>query len=141
MFEKNRQDTREVFFEAWQHHKQNKILEAMQQLIVDVILLHPEYHPILDDPDNNMDKDYTVEMGQSNPFLHMGLHIAIREQLQIDQPPGIKARVQQLLIKHQDPHTVEHMVMECLAQSLWEAQSRGQMPDNQSYLVCLDKLL
>jgi len=129
-----------MFFKAWDKHKNQQILEPLESLVVSIIQLHPEYHAVIENPEASQDKDYFPEMGDTNPFLHMGLHIAIREQLSIDQPPGIKAQYNRLLSKHQDEHTVEHMMIDCLAQAIWEAQRNHTMPDNANYLSCLKSL-
>ena len=77
---------------------------------------------------------------QSNPFLHMGMHIAIREQLSTQRPPGIEAAYKQLLERLGDLHAVEHHMMECLGQAMWEAQRQGTPPDESAYLECLRRL-
>jgi len=140
MFDLDREQSRQMFFSAWKKHKNQQVLEPIESLIVDVIQLHPEYHALLEKPDANQDKDYFPDMGETNPFLHMGLHIAIKEQISIDQPFGIKDQYSRLLTKHQDPHIVEHQIMECLAQMIWEAQRNKSFPNNEAYLACLKSL-
>lgn len=141
MFDLSRDQSRQMFFTAWKKHKDKQVLEPLESQIVNVIQLHPEYHEFLNNPEKNQDKDFFPEMGDTNPFLHMGLHIAIEEQLSINQPAGIRDSYHQLLAKHQDVHTVIHMMIDCLAQSIWEAQRQHAMPDNHSYLNCLKSLL
>ncbi|KPK47450.1 MAG: hypothetical protein AMS22_16570, partial [Thiotrichales bacterium SG8_50] len=87
-----RDATREVFFSAWRTYRAGQALEGVQKLVVQVALQHPEYHAMLDNAQDYADQDYTPEMGQTNPFLHMGMHIAIEEQLALDQPRGLRAR-------------------------------------------------
>ena len=140
MFDINRDQGRQMFFKAWEKHKNQQILEPLESLVVSIIQLHPEYHAVIENPEASQDKDYFPEMGDTNPFLHMGLHIAIREQLSINQPPGIKEQYNRLLSKHQDEHAVEHMIIDCLAQAIWEAQRNHTMPDNHAYLSCLQSL-
>ena len=135
----NRNDIRQVYFSAWQAANSGQRLEPLQQQIVDVIKIHPEYHSFLSNADN-LDKDFSPEMGQSNPFLHMGMHIAIKEQLSINQPFGIMEVYQKLLKKHSDPHELEHQMMECLAEMIWQAQSSQQEPDMGVYLQRLRSL-
>ena len=86
-----------------------------------------------------MSRDYTPEMGQTNPFLHMGMHIAIREQLGGDRPAGILV-VYQRLCRRLDSHAAEHLMMECLGETLWEAQRGGGEPDERVYLERLRQL-
>ncbi|KTD52038.1 hypothetical protein Lqui_0882 [Legionella quinlivanii] len=137
----NVQDTRQVFFECWRKYRQQEALTALEQQVVNVILAHPEYHAILDDSLGNLAKTYTPEMGQSNPFLHLGLHLAIRDQITTNRPAGILAIYQQLMASHQDELQVEHLMMECLAETLWQAQ-RGMPPQDieDHYLLALKRL-
>lgn len=140
MFNLDRDQSRQMFFSAWQKFTNKQPMAPIESQFADVIQLHPEYHAMLENPEANKDKDYFPEMGETNPFLHMGLHIAIREQLSINQPVGIKSHYDRLVAKHQDPHIVEHMMIECLAQMIWEAQRNQSMPDNNLYLECISKL-
>lgn len=132
---------RQVFFAAWQKKQQNQELSALEQMLVQVMLEHPEYHPVLNDPDAFADRDWTPEQGQTNPFLHMAMHLGIHEQLAADMPTGIKLLYQQLLGKFNQPHDLEHKMMDCLGQALWQAQASGREPDMHEYLACLKKLL
>jgi len=110
----------------------------MDQLAVGVILLHPEYHPVLDDPERYQEREYRPEAGDTNPFLHMSMHLAIEEQLSIDQPPGIQL---EFGADRGKPATGTrlHEVMECLARTVWRAQRDGAAPDAPSYLECLKR--
>jgi len=139
MFEDDRRQMRTVYIDAWSKHQQGTPLEPMEMLVVDTIAHHPEYHSLLADREQALDKEFDPETGESNPFLHMGMHLAIREQVQTDRPAGIKSLYEQQLAKQQDPHQVEHGFMECLAGMLWEAHRKGA-PDEQAYLECLRKL-
>lgn len=141
MFPQDRTQLRKIFFDAWYKHRHQQVLEPLEQLIVAIIEQHPEYHDILTKQDEQLDKDYTPEMGQTNPFLHMAMHISIQEQLGTQRPAGIRELYQQLLTKLGDPHTVEHQMMECLGQMIWEAQRNNTMPNDESYLDCLRKIL
>ena len=87
-----------------------------------------------------LDNDYTPEMGQTNPFLHMGMHIALYEQLSTNRPAGIKDVYEKLQRKTEDIHETEHRMMECLGEAMWQAQRNNTMPDDASYLLCLKKL-
>ncbi len=140
MFGNDRNSLRQMFFSVWHKHQQQLPLEPMEAMIADIITLHPEYHAMLGDEVRFLDRDYSPEQGESNPFLHMAMHISIREQLQTDRPAGIRTRYQQLLLNLADPHEVEHQFMECLGQMLWEAQRQNRMPDEQAYLECLQRL-
>lgn len=115
------------------------MLSAMEDMALEVILLHPEYHAMLDDAERYQDKDYLPEMGDTNPFLHMSMHIAIKEQLSINQPVGIRERFERLMKKTGDEHAVMHQVMECLAEMIWQAQRNRSALDATVYFECLDR--
>ncbi len=136
----DRTQTREVFFRAWRAHRAGQPLAGVEQLIVQVALRHPEYHALLDRPEHARDRDYALESGQTNPFLHLGLHIAIEEQLSLDQPRGIRGYYQKLLQQLPDEHAVQHRMMECLGEMLWRAQRDATAPEESDYLACLRRL-
>jgi hypothetical protein len=139
LFGENRSDLREVFFSAWEKFHRGDALEPAEQLVVDVLHRHPEYHRVVGNRDN-ADKDWTPEMGETNPFLHMGMHIALAEQVGMDRPAGIRQAYEQLAAGMGDTHAAEHEMMECLGRSLWEAQQSGGQPDEAGYLGCVQKL-
>jgi hypothetical protein len=116
-------------------------LEPLEQLIADIITIHPEYHSQIKKIEDALKQDYLPESGQSNPFLHMGMHISLREQLQADQPTGINSTYDSLIKKGFEIHDLEHMMMDCLAEALWQAQQNNQPPDEQAYLQCLKALV
>ena len=131
---------RDVFYRAWAKHARGETLEGVEALVVVIAQQHPEYHPLLQNPDNSRDQDYRPDNGQTNPFLHMAMHIAIEEQITTDQPRGIRNRYQQLLARWPDPHTVQHRIMDCLSETVWQATRGGQAPEETGYLACLDRL-
>jgi len=134
MFNPSREEVRETFFAAWRKYRAGQPLVGIEALAVDVILLHPEYHDVLSHPARYRDRDYVDE---SNPFLHMSLHVALEEQLSIDQPPGIRAAWDLLLERWGDRHDALHQALECLAETVWQAQRRQAPPDAAAYLECL----
>lgn len=134
------QDTREMFFTSWEKYRQNQLLLPLENEIVQVILAHPEYHGILDNPQKFKRHNYFPELGATNPFLHMGLHLGIREQVATDRPVGIHQIYLALLKKYSDPLSVEHLMMEQLAECLWLSQKNSLPPDEQHYLNVLRNL-
>jgi hypothetical protein len=130
---------RRFFRETWRKHRERLPLEPLEDLVARIIAAHPEYHALLEGPDK-IDQDYAPEAGRTNPFLHMGLHIAIQEQIAADRPMGIRGIYRQLAQRHADPHEVEHRMAECLAESIWEAQRSGTAPDESTYLERLHRL-
>jgi len=141
MFGQDRDQTRQIFINAWQKQQNNQPLEPLEEIIVTIISQHPEYQGMLTNTDKALGAEYLPENGETNPFLHMGMHIAIHEQLSTDRPSGIAGVFQQLVMQAGDPHHAEHQVMDCLGEMLWQAQRDQRMPDEQAYLNCLQKLL
>ena len=137
----DRGQTREVFFRAWRAHREGHPLEGVEKLIVQVVLRHPEYHSLLEHPEPARERDYFPESGQTNPFLHLGMHIAIEEQLSIDQPRGIRGYYQKILMRLPDEHAAQHHMMECLGEMLWQANQQATAPQETVYLDCLKRLL
>ena len=136
MFTPSRDEVREMFFGAWRRYREGLPLAGIEAAALDVILQHPEYHAVLEARERIRDKDYTDE---TNPFLHMSLHLALEEQLSIDQPPGIAQRIRVLVSKFHDRHEARHQAIECLAEMLWRAQRDGTPPDAAAYLSCLER--
>lgn len=134
MFGQDRDQLRRFYFTAWKKHCQRLPMQALEQLVADVIALHPEYHGLFSDEDKGLGREYLPEMGETNPYLHMGLHISIREQLSSDRPVGVRAAHQALLRHNGDAHEAEHVMMEALAEILWQAQRDGCPPDEKAYL-------
>ena len=141
LFGQNRDQLRNYYLETWQKAQQGQPLQPLEKMISDVIAQHPEYHTFLEQGEEAMGKDFTPEMGESNPFLHMGMHIAILEQISTNRPSGISATYQQLTRKTGDAHEAEHKVMECLGSMLWQAQRNGTAPDEPAYLECIKGLI
>lgn len=132
MFTPSRDEVRRFFCNAWQKHAARLPLAGAEIAAADIAARHPEYHDLLADPEA-LQREWTPEAGAMNPFLHLSLHLAIAEQLAIDQPPGIRAAFSRLT-RRMDAHAAEHILLECLGEALWEAQQRGGMPDNDHYL-------
>jgi len=141
MFGQDRDQTRQMFIQAWRKQQNNQPLEPLEEIIVTIVSQHPEYQALLTNSDKALGTEYLPESGETNPFLHMGMHIAIHEQLSTDRPTSIAAIFQQLVMLSGDAHHAEHQVMDCLGEMLWLAQREQKMPDEQAYLTCLKKLL
>src|SRR5436190_15469534 len=136
MFNPSRDEVRRMFFGAWRKYRDGVPLAGIEALALDVILEHPEYHAVLDDEARYCEKDYVDE---TNPFLHMSLHLALEEQLSIDQPPGIAGRFAALLERTGERHDALHEAIECLAETIWRAQRDHAPPDGAAYLACLER--
>jgi len=134
MFTQNRGEIRRAYLEAWHRAQAGATLEPLERLIVGVIEMHPEYHAALRNADAILERDYGPDSGQTNPFLHMGMHIAIHEQVGANRPLGIAARYHQLVAMLGDTHEAEHRMMDLLGEMLWEAQRDGRAPDERRYL-------
>ncbi len=139
LFQNDRTSMRRFFSEVWDKHQHETPLEPLEALVAGVLKEHPEYHADLFG-EAALERDFHGSAGESNPFLHLGMHIAIREQLQADRPPGIRTAYQSLLPKHADAHDLEHAMMECLGACLSRAQTRSEAPDEARYLACVRRL-
>jgi len=110
-------------------------MSAQEASIAAVIELHPEYQPLIADSANALAFEAGAATGRQNPFLHMGLHLAVRDQLCVERPPGIRSLYEQLQAKLGDTHAAEHALMEALGEVLWQANRDGRAPDEQHYLA------
>ena len=139
IFGQQRDRFRRVFVDVWRKHRQGTPLEPLEQAIAGVIGAHPEYQGMLTQSASLL-RDYPVDEEESNPFLHMGMHITIIEQITSDRPAGIRAVYDGLRGRFADTHALEHAMMQCLAESLLEARERNRPPDEQRYLACVGLL-
>jgi len=136
MYAPTRDEARRFLFDTWAKYRAGQPLTGLENTAIPVLLAHPEYHPILDDRSRYAEHDYTPESAELNPFLHLSLHLAVEEQLSIDQPPGIRAEFERLCAR-KDEHTAKHELLECLGEVLWQAQRDRTAPDAEAYLACL----
>ena len=136
MFNPSREQVRRFFCDAWRKHRERAILEGAEAVAADLIEQHPEYHALLENPEAAIDQEFTPESGQMNPFLHLSLHLAIADQISIDQPQGIRAAYQALR-NRLEVHEAEHALLECLGEALWRAQREGGGIDAMAYMECI----
>lgn len=141
LFGQDREQIRRFYCRVWKKYSDQLPMEPLEDLIAGVIADHPEYHDLLIEQEDALDRDYLPEMGETNPFLHMGLHIAIQEQLGADRPAGIRALYQAARPRFADAHALEHRLMECLAEMIWQAQRNQGAPDEQAYLDCVREIV
>ena len=127
-----------MYADAWRKARAAEVLSPLEAQIAQVIEDHPEYQSALSD--EAREASFPPEAGKTNPFLHMGLHLAVRDQVAMDRPPGISNIFQQLVKKYLKTHEAEHRILDCLAETLWEAQNRNGPPDEQKYLERLQKI-
>jgi len=139
VFAPTRDEARRFLTEAWRKHRAGEPLSALERTAAQLIAMHPEYHAIVEAPERHLDRDYRPEQGALNPFLHLSLHLAVAEQLAIDQPPGIVAQYERLRAARGDAHAALHAVLECLGEVVWQAQRHGGTPDARLYLDCLER--
>jgi len=137
MFNPTRDQARTFLFELWEKHQAGAPLTALEAMALSVILEHPEYHTVLADRERYLERDWRPEGGETNPFLHLQMHLAIEEQVSIDQPPGIRDALLALARRHDSAHDARHDAIDCLAEVIWNAQRHGAAFDNAAYLDCL----
>ena len=137
MFAPSRSEARRFLANAWTKYKAGSPLEGLEPIAAHVIAA-PEYQPLLEDPERNLERDFSPEGGAANPFLHLSLHLAVAEQLSIDQPAGIRAEFARLTAALGDD-TALHAVIDCLGEVIWQAQRLDRPPDAELYLECLGR--
>lgn len=137
IYTQDRAQQRKFLANAWQKYLDKQILEPLEDQLSQVIKIHPEYHSLIKD----IESDYFPEQGETNPFLHINLHLSLREQLSINQPPGIQEIYQTILGKNQDPHEAEHQMMECIAEMIFSAQKSNTPMNHQAYIQCLKSIV
>lgn len=140
MFTPSQADVRRFFCQVRSKQKQGLVLDAMETLAGLWIQEHPEFHADLDNVDQALGRMYQVEDGQTNPFLHLSMHVSISEQCSIDQPQGVRQAVELLAAKRSSLHEAHHLTMECLGRMVWESQRSGRPPDGQGYLEQLQRM-
>jgi hypothetical protein len=139
MFNPSQDDVRRFFCETYRKHRANEILTPLEAIASDWLAQHPEYADDLKDVEAALSADYSVENGQTNPFLHLSMHLSIAEQISIDQPPGIRAAATALTQRLQSEHEAHHHIMECLGEMIWNSQRSGLPPDGAAYIDCIRK--
>ena len=139
LFNPSRDEVRDFFFNTWSQFKSQKPLTDLEKIALSVIHMHPEYQPILNAPAQFKHQEYFPEFGETNPFLHMSLHLSILEQISINQPIGIAAIYETLKIKHQNEHDALHDILECLGEVIWQAQRNNSALDGNTYLTLLQQ--
>ncbi len=140
MFTQDREAMRAFVVGAWRKFRDAEPMEPLEQQIAQIVAQHPEYHRMMEQPETAMGKEYLPENGETNPFLHLGLHIAILEQVSTDRPAGIRALYQRLLKATGDAHDLEHRIMDCLAEAMWTSQRHGAPFDEAAYLGCIGRV-
>ena len=139
LFNPSRDEVRDFFFNTWSQFKAQKPLSDLEKIALGVIHMHPEYQPILDAPPQFKHQEYFPEFGETNPFLHMSLHLSILEQISINQPIGIADIYTQLKLKHQSEHRALHDILDCLAETIWQAQRNNNALDANNYVQLLQQ--
>jgi hypothetical protein len=139
LFNPSRNEVRDFFFDAWTKFKAQQTLSDLEKIGVSVMHMHPEYHSILNAPEQYKHQAYFPEMGETNPFLHMSLHLSILEQISINQPTGMSGIYEKLKLKLQDEHQAQHDILDCLAETIWLAQRNNTGLDAEHYLQLLQQ--
>ncbi len=139
MFNPSRDQAREFWFDAWRKFNAQASLTALEKIAIDIAVRHPEYHPMLERTDANVARDFPVEAGITNPYLHLSMHMAIAEQISINQPVGITDVYKTLCVQKGDEHAAQHEVMDCLGEMIWHAQRHRTPPDPAILFACLEQ--
>ena len=140
IFNPTRDQARDFLFESWRKRREKELLTPIEDLIGQLIEKHPEYHGLLENAEKNQQREFHVEQGEANPFLHLMMHLTIEEQISIDQPTGIRRHFVRLTQKFDSEHEAQHKMMDCLGEMLWDAQQSQTQPDATIYLSCLENI-
>lgn len=139
MFAPTRGEARRFLTDTWRKYRAGESLSGLEETALPLIAMHPEYHALLEAGDDALEREFAPGDGAINPFLHLSLHLAVAEQLAIDQPPGIRAQYLRLAAGRGDAHAAAHALVECLGEALWQAQRSGTTLDATGYLGCLER--
>lgn len=139
MFNPSREEARRFLIDAWRKRRAALPLTPLETIAADLVALHPEYHALLESGDAALERDWQPDQGETNPFLHLSMHLSLHEQVSIDQPVGVRALHRQLAELLGSRHDAEHEMMDCLAEMIWSAQRNGTPPDPALYLSCLHR--
>ncbi|MBC3931623.1 MAG: DUF1841 family protein [Undibacterium curvum] len=139
MFNPSQDDVRRFFCETFRKMHAKEILTPLESIAADWIQQHPEYDQALSDVEAALQANYSVDQGQTNPFLHLSMHLSISEQISVDQPRGIQAAARQLAQRYNSEHEAHHQIMECLGEMIWNSQRSGLPPDGQAYIEAVQK--
>lgn len=137
MFQPSQHDVRRFFCGVLAKQRTGSVLTPIEAQAATWVDAHPEYHADLADEAAALARDYAVEDGRTNPFLHLAMHLSITEQTGIDQPHGIRQATELLAARRGSLHEAHHEVMECLGEMLWASQRSGLPPDGQAYLAAV----
>lgn len=141
LYNPSRDQARLFLFDAWAKFKEKLSLTDLEKIAVEVIQMHPEYHVVFGAPERFMHQQYFPEMGETNPFLHITLHLSVIEQISINQPIGIDQIYDKLLQRHHDKHLAYHDVVDCLAETIWHSQRNNEALNSEHYLNLLKQKL
>lgn len=136
----SRRELRRFYAEAWRKHIAGAALEPLEAQVARLIGEHPEYHALLAASEASLEAEFLPEAGAENPFLHLGLHLAIREQVATNRPAGIASAHARLARRFGSAHEAEHRILEILGEELWAAQRSGAAPDEAAYLERVQRL-
>jgi len=139
MFTPSRDEARRFLVDAWSKYRTQEPLSALEAMAAEMIVLHPEYHAVVENPERYVERNWQPESAEANPFLHLSLHLAVAEQLGTDQPRGIRTEFERLRAARGDEHAALHALLECLGEVIWSAQRHGTLPDAALYLACVER--
>ena len=137
MFAPSRDEARRFVIGAWTKFRAGEPLSDIERLVASLVAMHPEYQPLIEEGERHLEREWTPDGGAANPFLHLSLHLAVAAQLAIDPPPGIRAEFERLREARGDEHAALHAVLECLGETMWQAQRLRPGPGAGVYLDCL----
>jgi len=76
----------------------------------------------------------------NKPLDPLEEQLALKDQLSINQPKGIREVHQKLIKQYEDQHIAEHLMMECIAEMIYLSQKNNTTMNQESYLNCITSL-
>jgi hypothetical protein len=134
-------EVREIFFNVFKKSQNNERLEPLEKQIIELIQEHSEYQEIFLNPEKYKEYNFSAELQEENPFLHLGLHLTLLDQITTNRPKGITAIYKDLVDVMGNAHHAEHHMMEILHEELQQVVHNKKFPDEKNYLKQLKKLL
>lgn len=140
MFDISTQGVRLFLAEVWRK-RFSLHLQPIEVMTLKIINAHPQYHHILENIDSYLNKNWSALSRDSNPFLHLSLHLSLQEQVSIDQPPGIAVIHQKLCDRYGNWLEAEHQMMDALLELLSNVGLSNKDFDMNMYLDRLKQLV
>lgn len=127
-------EQRRLFFDVWKKMNSKQKLNDLDKQLAKIVNLHPEFHPILSDPDKYAEHEF--QEGQTDPFYHLAMHSLLAELISNDNPEGIRSLYDRRINETEDKHAVQHEFMGLIFD--WMMGSEDEDWNTESLLSLID---